>query len=62
MGPSNDHELEIARNVDKIGIEGRLDPTVIDKVIAALGFIPSQADNEFLVGYLRWRMANPIVN
>jgi len=60
VGPSNDHELAIARILDQIDIEGRLDPTVIDEIIAALEFVPSQADNQFLVGYLLWRMASPI--
>jgi hypothetical protein len=61
VGPSNDHELSIARIVDQIDIDGWLDPSVVDEIIAALGFIPSDADKNFLVGYIRWRMANPIV-
>src|SRR5438105_12034021 len=59
MGPSNDHDLEIARAVDRIA-KGRLDPNKIDEIIAALRFIPSSTENKFLLGYLRWRMDNPI--
>jgi len=60
VGPSNDHELEIARVVDQIDIDGRLDPSVVDEIIAALDFIPTETDNGFLVHYVRWRMENPI--
>jgi hypothetical protein len=61
MEPSNDHELAIARIADRIDIDGTLDPSAIDKIIAALRSAPSQADNVFLVSYVRWRMADPIV-
>ena len=61
MGPANDHELEIARSVDRIDMEGRLNPTVLGEIVTALGFILSQSDCDFLVQYVRWRMANPIV-
>jgi hypothetical protein len=60
VGPSSEHELRIARVVDQIDIEGRLDPSVVDEIIGVLDFVPSEADKSFLVGYLRWRMANPI--
>ena len=61
VGPSSDHELEIARIVDQIDLDGRLNPSAIDEIIAALTFIPSEAENDFLVNYIRWRMATPIV-
>ena len=60
MGPSNDHELAIARIVDKLSIESRLYPTAIEDVITVLNFTMSKADSEFLVNYIRWRMDNPI--
>jgi hypothetical protein len=60
MSPSNDHELAIARIVDRISIEGRLYPTAIEDVIAVLDFTMSRSDSEFLVSYIRWRMDNPI--
>ena len=60
MSPSNDHELAIARIVDQISIEGRLYPTVIPEIVAVLDFLMSRTDSEFLAGYVRWRMANPI--
>ena len=61
MGPTNNHELEIARIVDRIDIENRLDPGVVDEIIATLAFALSEADNDFLVRYVRWRMDHPIV-
>ncbi|HYV63128.1 MAG TPA: hypothetical protein VE958_10665 [Bryobacteraceae bacterium] len=60
MEPSNEHELAIARVVDQISMEGRLDSSVIPEVVAALDFTMSRADSEFMVRYLQWRMANPI--
>jgi len=62
MGPSSDHELEIARIVDQIDLDGRLDASVLDEIIATLKFIPSPAENDFLVDYIRWRMDHPIVS
>ena len=63
MRPSNERELAIARTVDKIAIEGRLDLTAIDEVVAALGFpvVIHRFDSEYLERYMEWRMANPIV-
>jgi hypothetical protein len=60
MGPTNEHELAIARIVDRIAIEGRLYPTAIDEIIAQLSFTMTRSDSEFLVKYIRWRMDNPI--
>ena len=60
VGPANGHELAIARIVDRIDMEGTLAPSAIDEIIAALTFIPSEADSDFLVHFIRWRMANPI--
>jgi hypothetical protein len=60
MGPTNNHELAIARIVDNIDIAGRLYPTSIDEVIARLNFALTKADSNFLIDYIRWRMDNPI--
>jgi hypothetical protein len=60
MGPTNDHELAIARIVDKLSLDGRLYPTAIEDVITVLDFSMSRSDSEFLVNYIRWRMDNPI--
>jgi hypothetical protein len=60
MGPTNEHELAVARIVDKLSIDGRLYPTAIEDVIAVLDFTLSRSDSEFLVRYIRWRMDNPI--
>ena len=59
-GPPNEHELAIARIVDRISIEGRLYHTTIDEVIAGLNFVISRSDSEFLVSYIWCRMGNPI--
>ena len=60
MGPSNDHELAIARIVDRLSMEGKLYPSAIPEIVAALDFMMSRTDSEFLARYLQWRMANPI--
>jgi len=60
MGPTNDHELAIARLVDKLSIDGKLYPTAIENVITVLNFTLSKSDSEFLVKYISWRMDNPI--
>jgi hypothetical protein len=62
MRPSNERELAIARTVDKIAIEGRLDLTAIDEALASLGFpVIHRSDSEYLERYVEWRMANAIV-
>jgi hypothetical protein len=57
--PINDHELTIARIVDKLSTAGGLHASAIDEIIAALDFALSIAETKFLVSYLRWRMENP---
>jgi hypothetical protein len=54
--PSNDHQSEIVRIVDGFAIDGRLYHTTLNDVIAALEFVMSQSDAEFLVSYLWWRV------
>ena len=62
MRPSNDRELAIARTVDKIAMEGRLDLAAMDEAVAALGFpVMHRSDSAYLERYIAWRMANPIV-
>ena len=60
FGPSNEHELEIARIVDRISIEGRLYSSSTPEVLALLGFMMSRKDREFLGRYIQWRVENPI--
>jgi hypothetical protein len=60
MGPSNDHELEIAREVDKYALHEELDPDVLPEILAFLDFKMSSTDRDFLNRYIEWRMANPI--
>ena len=60
FGPSNDHELAIARIVDRIQGEGRLYLESIKEVVNAVDFMMDGSDTEFLVNYVRWRMDHPI--
>ena len=60
-GPSNDRELAIARAVDQIALEGRLKLISVHEVRNVIDFAPSVAESDFLLSYLRWRMAKPIV-
>jgi hypothetical protein len=59
-GTTNDHESTIKRIVDKLSAEGRLSPSTIDEIIAALDFVLTVSETKFLVAYLRWRMDSPI--
>jgi len=58
--PLNDHELAIALTVDRISAEGMLCLTSIPEMGASLDFVMCRSDSEFLVNYIRWRMANPV--
>jgi hypothetical protein len=58
----NDHKVAIARIVDRMAVEGRLQPTAIPEIVALLDFMMSRSDSEFLVNYIRWRMENPIAS
>jgi hypothetical protein len=60
FGPSNEHELDIARIVDRISIEGRLYSSAEPEVLALLGFMMYRMDREFLGRYIQWRVENPI--
>jgi hypothetical protein len=58
--PQKEHELAIARIVDGFSIDGRLYHITFDEIIAAMDFVMSRSDSEFLVSYIWWRMGNPI--
>ena len=60
MGPSNDHELEIAREVDKHSARDELSPSAVPEILAFLDFKMTSTDQEFLKRYIEWRLANPI--
>ena len=60
MGPSNDHEREIAVAVDRISSEGNLTIGSVREVIAGLTFTMAKSDVDFLMHYIQWRMDNPI--
>lgn len=60
MGSSNAHELEIAREVDKMSVRDYLGQDVVPEILAFLDFKVSSTEYEFLRRYMEWRMANPI--
>ena len=59
MEPSNDHERTIARVVNQMSAEDRLDRSAMSEVIVSLDFLMSVSDSDFLINYLRWRAENP---
>ena len=61
MGPSNDRERAMAKVVDQIAIEGRLKLISIQEATNVLGFIMTASENTFLLRYIQWRMAHPIL-
>jgi hypothetical protein len=61
MGPSNDHELATAREIDKLSVREELSPDVVPEILAFLDFKIAATDREFLDRYLQWRTQNPIV-
>ena len=60
--PLNDHELAIARTVDRLSSQRMLCATSIPDIGAGLGFTMYRSDSEFLVNYIRWRVANPVTS
>ena len=60
MGPSNDHEIAIAREVDKVSVRQELDSRAVAEILAFLDFKISSTDSDFLERYVQWRIANPI--
>lgn len=61
FGPSNDHELAIAREVDKMAVHDDLSRDAVPEILAFLDFKLSSTDAEFLERYVRWRIDHPIV-
>ena len=61
MGPTNDHELQIAREVDKHSLRDDLSLDVIPEILAFLDFRLSNTDAAFLDQYVQWRIENPAV-
>ena len=59
MAPNNDHEREIATVVDRIEAEGRLKLFSIQETVSVLDFMMTAEDNQFLMDYVQWRIANP---
>lgn len=62
MRPANDHEVAIAGIIDGFSIKGKLQLSVLPEASAALDFMMSRTDSEFLVRYIQWRMANPLTS
>jgi hypothetical protein len=60
MGPSNDNELEIAREMDWMSQRQELNPNTVSETLAFLAFKMSSKDYEFLRRYVHWRLENPI--
>ena len=60
-GPSNDRELAIAREVDKMAVHDELSHGAVPEILAFLDFKVSSTDAEFLERYVRWRIDHPIV-
>jgi len=62
--PATDHERAIAKAVDEKFQEnpGIRQPTIRDylDISASIDFVMSAEDSQFLVDYLRWRLAHPI--
>jgi len=62
FGPSNKHELAIAREVDKMAVHDELNHNAVPEILAFLDFKLSSADTQFLDVYIRWRLDHPIVS
>ena len=60
MSPSNEHELDIAREVDWLSVRVPLDEEALRDILAVLRFTASSAERDFLQRYAKWRTANPI--
>jgi len=60
MRPSNEHELTIARVVDKFAANGELHQAQIDKIISAIDLAMTASQGRVLVEYVRWRIENPL--
>jgi hypothetical protein len=56
MKPSNDHEQEIARIVDRMNVSdnGKVDLLAIPDIIRAISFSMTRDDSHFLIRYINW--------
>lgn len=61
METANARETGVARIVDGIASRGGLGLASIQEVVNAIDFLMTASENQFLMDYLQWRMANPIV-
>jgi hypothetical protein len=61
VGPSNDHELEIAKEVDRLSNQRQLFSDVMPELLSLLDFKVSSTDYEFLKRYIQWRIDHPVV-
>ena len=61
MEPSNAHEVDIAREVDRLSGGRQLFADTVPELVTLLDFKLSNTDYEFLKLYIRWRIDNPIV-
>ena len=60
MSPTNEQELEIARIVDRIDLDGKLSIESIRDVVNSVDFMMTASDGEFLGNYIQWRLDHPI--
>jgi hypothetical protein len=61
LEPSDDHELEIAREVDRLARRNQLFSDAVPELRALLDFKISSTDYDFLKRYIYWRIENPVV-
>jgi hypothetical protein len=61
VGPSNDHELAIAGEVDRLSRKHELFSDVVPALLTFLDFKISSTDYEFIKRYIQWRIENPVV-
>jgi hypothetical protein len=60
IGSSNDHELAIARSIDRIAAKGPIGAAEICEALLSLDFMVCRRDCEFLVFYVHWRKVHPV--
>jgi len=61
MKSSNDHELAIVSAAGQISVERSLNLSAVQEIVSLLDFQLTGSGCQFLVHYIQWRMANPIV-
>ena len=60
MEPSSDHEREIARWVDARAKENNLPISAVAEISAAIPYLMTELEAEFLIHYILWRREHPI--